>query len=92
MADLDRAQKVEGGIILDPAGAGVFQDSFDPTAGGGFGAVISSLFLRNTTGQAFRKTGAGDTDWTEIDVVPSNRFRVMDHLCMSWASNQLFST
>ncbi len=65
MANLLRAQEVEGGIIFDD-GAGVFQDTFDPTVGGGFGAALASLFLRSDTGQVYRKTGAGDTDWTEV--------------------------
>ena len=65
MANLDRAQEVDGGIIFDD-GAGLFQDNFDPSVAG-FGAARGSIFMRNDTGQIYRKTGLGDTDWNEMD-------------------------
>jgi len=68
MANLDRAHEVEGGVILDD-GAGLFQDNFDPSVAG-FGAARGSIFMRNDTGQIYRKTGLADTDWNEMDVVP----------------------
>lgn len=66
MANLDRAHEVNGGLILDD-GAGLFQDNFDPTVAGGFGAAIGSIFMRNTDGQVYRKTGGANTDWVKVD-------------------------
>ena len=65
MANLLTAQEVDGGIIFDEGG-GVFWDTFNPITTG-FGAVEGSLFLRSN-GNVYRKTGAGDTDWTQMDL------------------------
>lgn len=64
MANVDRSHGVDGGLVLDD-GAGLFQDNFDPTSTG-LGAAIGSIFMRNDTGQVYRKTGGADTDWVEI--------------------------
>jgi hypothetical protein len=38
----------------------------DPTTGGGLVAPIGSMCLRSDTGDGYRKTGAGATDWEEL--------------------------
>lgn len=75
MADLLTAQEVDGGIILDDGG-GVFYDTFDPSSAG-FAALEGSLFMRST-GQIYRKTGAGDTNWTEIGTARMVSFIIED--------------
>lgn len=44
----------------------LIQDTVDPSAGGGVAAPVGSFYLRSGTGQAWLKTGAGDTAWTQL--------------------------
>jgi hypothetical protein len=46
--------------------AGITGGPEDPTATA-VRAKIGSLYLNTETGQVFRKTGSGNTDWTEMD-------------------------
>lgn len=38
----------------------------DPSSGGGVAAAIGSFYLRSGTGQAWLKTGAGNTAWSKL--------------------------
>lgn len=60
MAEIDRAFSVPA-VSLDDI-VGIFYGDIDPSASG-FDAPIGSLFLR-TNGSHYRKTGAGNLDWT----------------------------
>jgi len=44
----------------------LLQQAADPSAGGGVAAAIGSFYLRSGTGQAWLKTGAGNTAWTKL--------------------------
>jgi len=85
MADLDTAQEVDGGIILDD-GAGLFQGDFDPSSVG-FAAQKGSLFMRNATpGRLYRKTGDDATAWTEVTAGGVSDFLGLTDTPSSYAS------
>lgn len=85
MADLDLAQEVDGGIILD-GGAGLFQGNFDPSVAG-FAAEKGSLFMRDATpGRLYRKTGDLSTDWTEVTAGGVSDFLSLTDTPSSYAS------
>lgn len=44
----------------------LMQQAADPSAGGGIAAAIGSFYLRSGTGQAWLKTGAGNTAWKKL--------------------------
>lgn len=67
-----------GYVQLGDLGANVARilaDTDDPSAGAGLAGYLGSLYLR-TNGQAWLKTGAGDTDWTQLGGTPAAAIRV----------------
>lgn len=47
-------------------GVGLLTGTADPSAGAGVAATRPALYVRTGTDQLWLKTGAGDTNWTQI--------------------------
>lgn len=63
MPNLDLAFQFENGLIFSETSVAIFSSTEDPTTGAS--APVGSLFLRSS-GDAYLKTGALDTDWTRV--------------------------
>lgn len=63
MPNLDLAFQFENGLVFNETNVAIFSSTEDPTSGAN--APEGSLFLRSS-GDAYLKTGALDTDWTRV--------------------------
>lgn len=64
---IDKASSYMYGVALGDNLVGLFTDEVDPSVSG-FEAPVGSCYLRGgaSGGTLWRKTGSGDTDWTEV--------------------------
>lgn len=85
----DRAFEAPDGILLNDL-AGILSGAIDPSVSGQE-APIGTLFLRSN-GQLFKKTSAGDTDWTEITTgaVFGTQFNAAESLGRSTTTSTAF--
>lgn len=52
--------------LSDPTGPQMLYGAADPDAGAGVPAPLASIYAQTTTGTLWRKTGAADTDWSQL--------------------------